>query len=112
MASAENTSNTEREKAVTSVNGNPAGYDEENKQCGGVLSTIGVRVIQTMIFVYDFVTFPFYLAYQRPWNATTAASAIRASPIERTKDSITFKPIDKTCPEIEMFKVCLQIDKD
>ena len=106
MATATNSSSiSERGKAATTVNGNAAGNDGENNQCSGVLSTLGVRVIQTFIFVYDFVTFPFYLAYQRPWNATAAARAIRATPIERTKDSITYKPIDKTCPELERFKV-------
>jgi hypothetical protein len=88
----------------TVANGNTSG-SQENGDSSGVLSTIGVRVIQTIIFMYDFVTFPFYLAYQRPWNLTTAARAIRASPIERTKDSITFEPIEKTCPKIEKFKV-------
>lgn len=87
----------------TVANGNTSG-SQENGDSSGVLSTIGVRVIQTIIFMYDFVTFPFYLAYQRPWNLTTAARAIRASPIERTKDSITFEPIEKTCPKIEKFK--------
>ena len=91
-------------KTVSTVNGNTS-VPQEDEQSSGVFSTIGVRVIQTIIFMYDFVTFPFYLAYQRPWNVTTAARAIRASPIQRTKDSITFEPIEKTCPEIEKFKV-------
>ena len=92
------------DKTVSTVNGNTS-VPHEDDQSSGVLSTIGVRVIQTIIFMYDFVTFPFYLAYQRPWNVTSAARAIRASPIKRTKDSITFEPIEKTCPEIEKFKV-------
>ena len=92
------------DKPAPALNGNVESL-EDSHESSGVLSTLGVRVIQTIIFVYDFVTFPFYFAYQRPWNATAAANAIRAYPIEKTKDSITYKPIDKTCPEIEKFKV-------
>ena len=92
------------DKAAPNLNGNVQNL-EEAQESGGVLSTIGVRVIQTIIFVYDFITFPFYYGYQKPWIATTASHAIRAYPIEKTKDSITFQPIDKTCPEIEKFKV-------
>ena len=95
----------EKDKVAHVANGTPAGAGSESVNCGGILSTVGVRLIQTFIFMYDFVSFPFYLAYQRPWNATNAARTIRAHPIERTKDSITFKPIDKTCPELETFKV-------
>ena len=106
MATASNNSSRmEKERPASTVNGNAAAYAEENEESGGMLSTFGVRVVQTIIFVYDFVTFPFYLAYQRPWNATSAARAIRALPIEKTKDSITFQPIEKTCPEVEKFKV-------
>ena len=92
------------DKSAPALNGNVENL-EDSQESSGVMSTLGVRVIQTIIFVYDFVTYPFYLAYQRPWNATNAASAIRAYPIEKTKDSITFQPIEKTCPEIEKFKV-------
>ena len=105
MASADNHP-SRTEKSVSNVDGNIT-VPEENERNSGVLSTLGVRVIQTFIFMYDFITFPFYLAYQRPWHATSAARAIRASPIARTKDSITFEPIEKTCPEIEKFKVCV-----
>ena len=97
------------DKPAPKLNGNVENI-EDSEDSSGILSTLGVRVIQTIIFVYDFVTFPFYLAYQRPWNATNAARAIRATPIEKTKDSITFKPIDKTCPEIEKFKVSCKYD--
>ena len=110
MASAVNSSSRvgkEQMPASSNMNGNVAGSVAPHEPSGGMMATIGVRVVQTLIFVYDFITFPFYLAYQKPWNATSAASSIRASAIEKTKDSITFKPIEKTCPEIEKFKVCL-----
>ena len=110
MASVENTqrpANKEKPGEAAS-NGRPAGLEEETGPCGGVISTVGVRIIQTIVFMYDFVTFPFYLAYQRPWQATQAAAAIRAVPIERTKNTVTFQPIEKTCPELELFKVGAQ----
>ena len=71
---------------------------------GGLATNIGIRVIQTIVFVYDFVTFPFYYACQRPWVAREAAAETRAHLVERTKNSVTYKPIDKTCKELEMFK--------
>ena len=53
--------------------------------------------------MYDFVSFPFYFAYQKPWNTRKNAAKVRAVSIERTKDSITFKPVKKTCPGLDHF---------
>ena len=71
---------------------------------GGLAVTVGIKVIQTVMFVYDFITFPLYYAIQQPWKATEAMGSIRANAISKTKTSVTYKPIDKTCPDIENFK--------
>lgn len=71
---------------------------------GGLAVTVGIKVIQTVMFVYDFITFPLYYAIQQPWKATEAMGSIRANAIGKTKTSVTYKPIDKTCPDIENFK--------
>jgi long-chain acyl-CoA synthetase len=73
------------------------------KKSVGMLTYIGIWIIRALIFVYDFVTFPFYLAYQKPWNTRRNAGKVRAVSIERTQDSITFKPVQKTCPGLDNF---------
>ncbi len=35
-------------------------------------------------------------------------ASVRANPIAKSKNSITIKPIDKTTPELDMFKVLLK----
>ena len=53
MASADNNP-SRTEKSVSNVDGNIT-VPEENERNSGVLSTLGVRVIQTVIFMYDFI---------------------------------------------------------
>ena len=48
-----------------------------------VMATVGVGVVQTAMFVYDFFTFPIYYAVQRPWKATEAGKRIRADVVSR-----------------------------
>ena len=71
---------------------------------GGLAVSVGIKVIQTVMFVYDFITFPLYYAIQQPWKATEAMVSTRANAISKTKTSVTYKPIDKTCPDLENFK--------
>ena len=43
----------------------PGGGEREDPGgCVGIASSLGVGLIQTVIFVYDFVTFPLYFLYQ------------------------------------------------
>ena len=71
---------------------------------GGIAVTVGLRLIQSIMFVYDFVTYPLYYAVQQPWKAVEAMDSERAKPIEESKTSITYKPIEKSCPDLEKFK--------
>ena len=71
---------------------------------GGIAVTVGLGLIQSIMFVYDFFTYPLYYAIQQPWKATEAMESIRAKPIEETKTSVTYQPIEKTCKDLEKFK--------
>jgi long-chain acyl-CoA synthetase len=79
-------------------------HREEEEDDGGMAVALGIKVLQSIIFVYDFITFPIYYVIQQPWTATEAMDSVRATVIERTKTSVTYKPIDKTLPELELFK--------
>ena len=72
---------------------------------GGLAVTVGIKMVQGIMFVYDFLTFPLYFAIQQPWKNTEAMASVRANPVNKTKTSVTYKPIDKTCPTLEAFKV-------
>lgn len=78
--------------------------EEQTDQDGGLAVSVGLKLVQSIMFVYDFITFPLYFAIQQPWKNTEAMATIRANPVNKTKTSITFKPIEKTCPELEAFK--------
>ena len=71
---------------------------------GGIAVTVGLGFIQTCMFVYDFFTYPLYYAIQQPWKKVEAMEAIRANSIEKTKTSVTYKPIEKSCEDLEEFK--------
>ena len=72
---------------------------------GGLAVTAALKMVQGIMFVYDFLTFPLYFAIQQPWKNTEAMASVRAHPVNKTKNSVTYKPIDKTCPNLEAFKV-------
>ena len=78
--------------------------EEQTDQDGGLAVSVGLKLVQSIMFVYDFITFPLYFAIQQPWKNTEAMASIRANPVNKTKTSITYKPIEKTCPELEAFK--------
>ena len=46
-------------------------------------ATVGVGVVQTAMFIYDFLTFPIYYAAQRPWTLVDAGARIRADVVSR-----------------------------
>ena len=46
---------------------------------GGIGVAVGLRLIQSIIFVYDFITYPIYYAYQQPWKATEAIEPLCCS---------------------------------
>ena len=92
------------EKQVTSDSGPPPEPD------GGIAVSVGLKLVQSIMFVYDFLTFPLYFAIQQPWKNTEAMASIRANPVNKTKTSVTYQPIEKSCPPLEEFKVSFYND--
>lgn len=78
--------------------------NQRSEDDGGLAVSVGLKFIQSIIFVYDFITFPLYYAYQQPWKATEKMASIRAEVIEKTKTSVMYQPINKTCQDLEKFK--------
>ena len=70
-----------------------------------VAASIGVGVIQTLVFVYDFITYPLYYAVQRPWRRVAASKKTRATIVDKTESEVHIKPIFKTCRDLEKFTV-------
>ena len=50
-------------------------------------------LIKLLLFVYDFVTFPFYILYQRPWIVSKAAKRNKSFVIDQTENSKTFQRV-------------------
>ncbi len=69
-----------------------------------LMASVGVGVIQTVMFVYDFVTFPVYYACQRPWRAVDAGRRVRAEVVAKTDSEVHYRPTFKTCAQLEEFK--------
>ena len=78
-----------------------ASYNRQ--QNAEIISIVGIWILRIVIFMFDVLTFPLYFAYQRPWSKIRYARETRASIIERTSESITFKPVEKTSPILERF---------
>ena len=76
-------------------------HDDDGKLPDVSLATnLAVRAIQTLVYVYGFITYPLYYAIQQPWVKREAFKAIRAYPVHKDKGEITYKPFEKTCPEL------------
>ena len=48
-----------------------------------IAASVGVGVVQTAMFIYDFLTFPIYYAAQRPWTLVDAGNRVRADIVAR-----------------------------
>ncbi|KAF7269240.1 acyl-CoA synthetase long-chain isoform X2 [Rhynchophorus ferrugineus] len=44
----------------------------------GIGFTIGLGILQTLAFIYDFITFPIYVLLQRPWQQRQKSKKIKA----------------------------------
>ncbi|TRY71515.1 hypothetical protein TCAL_00221 [Tigriopus californicus] len=67
-------------------------------------ATIGVGLIQTVVFMYDFLTYPLYYAVQAPWQRVRAGQRVRAHIAHRSEAEIHVRPVEKTCPSLEVFQ--------
>ena len=62
---------------------NEGGSSSSSTSAKEIAATVGVGVVQTAMFIYDFLTFPIYYAAQRPWKAVEAGARIRADIVAR-----------------------------
>ncbi len=44
------------------------GGDGLKAKAASVVATLGVLLIQAVVFIYDFVTYPIYFFVQQPWK--------------------------------------------
>ena len=76
-------------------------HDDDGKIPDVSLATnLAVKAIQTLVYFYGFLTYPLYYAIQQPWVKREAFKAVRAYPVHKDKGEITYKPFEKTCPEL------------
>ena len=69
-----------------------------------VMASLSLSMIQTVIFVYDFVTYPIYYYAQGPWKKVQDSQRIRAQATIKNDQEIVFNPIFKTTPLLDAFK--------
>ncbi|XP_033209649.1 long-chain-fatty-acid--CoA ligase 3 isoform X2 [Belonocnema kinseyi] len=55
---------------------------------------VAIHAIKTLSYVYDVLTFPVYLILQRPWEKRKASRRIKAKPVSKSENSITYRSID------------------
>lgn len=53
-----------------------------------------VNAIKAISYLYDLLTFPVYLVLQRPWEKRKASRRIKARPITKDEQSITYRSVD------------------
>ncbi|XP_047361763.1 long-chain-fatty-acid--CoA ligase 4 isoform X1 [Vespa velutina] len=71
--------------------------------------TSAINAIKALSYVYDLLTFPVYLILQRPWEKRKASRRIKARPISKGENSITYRSVDSPGPmhvKLEREKVC------
>ena len=68
----------------------------------GVLSDGVLALIQAVVFVYDFVTFPLYTVTQRPWTVVSSYSKERSQVVDQDETSITIKAHHKMTKPLQV----------
>ncbi|XP_020289226.1 long-chain-fatty-acid--CoA ligase 4 isoform X2 [Pseudomyrmex gracilis] len=53
-----------------------------------------IHAIKALSYVYDLLTFPIYLILQRPWEKRKASRRIKARPISKDENQITYRSVD------------------
>eukprot|EP00095_Tigriopus_kingsejongensis_P000185 maker-scaffold41_size498431-snap-gene-0.11 protein:Tk00185 transcript:maker-scaffold41_size498431-snap-gene-0.11-mRNA-1 annotation:"Long-chain-fatty-acid--CoA ligase " len=67
-------------------------------------ATLGVGVLQTLVFVYDLLTYPLYYAVQRPWRRVRAGGRMRAETVSQSEAELHIRPLPKRCPSLDTFQ--------
>nr|XP_050860088.1 fatty acid CoA ligase Acsl3 isoform X1 [Vespula vulgaris] len=71
--------------------------------------TSAINAIKALSYLYDLLTFPVYLILQRPWEKRKASRRIKARPISKSENSITYRSVDSPGPmhiKLEREKIC------
>jgi long-chain acyl-CoA synthetase len=53
-----------------------------------------IHAIKALSYVYDLLTFPVYLILQRPWEKRKASRRIKARPISKDENQVTYRSVD------------------
>ncbi|XP_026667370.1 long-chain-fatty-acid--CoA ligase 3-like [Ceratina calcarata] len=54
--------------------------------------------IKALSYVYDLLTFPVYLVLQRPWEKRKLSRRIKARPVAKDENKITYRSVDPPKP--------------
>lgn len=67
---------------------------EDKQEMQGFWICGAIHAIKALSYVYDLLTFPVYLILQRPWEKRKASRRIKARPIAKDGNSITYRSVD------------------
>lgn len=71
---------------------------EDKQEMEGFWISGAIHAIKALSYVYDLLTFPVYLILQRPWEKKKASRRIKARPIARDEQRITYRSVDPPGP--------------
>lgn len=60
--------------------------------------TGAIQTIKALSYLYDLITFPVYLLFQRPWAKRKASRRIKAVPIYKDERSVIYRNVDGPGP--------------
>lgn len=65
-----------------------------NREMEGFWIYGAIHAIKALSYMYDLLTFPVYLILQRPWEKRKASRRIKARPISKDDNQITYRSVD------------------
>jgi len=72
-----------------------------------------LAIVQTIVFIWDFLTWPIYQAIFKPWEKRKAMQKIRSKIVRKTDNEILFEPFELSSPlHLEMIKAQVQTMAD
>ncbi|XP_017797375.1 PREDICTED: long-chain-fatty-acid--CoA ligase 4 isoform X1 [Habropoda laboriosa] len=71
---------------------------EEKQEMEGFWISSAITAIKAISYVYDLLTFPVYLVLQRPWEKRKASRRIKARPVAKDENRVTYRSVDPPGP--------------
>ncbi|XP_076763452.1 acyl-CoA synthetase long-chain [Xylocopa sonorina] len=71
---------------------------EDKQEMEGFWITSAINAIKALSYVYDLLTFPVFLVLQRPWEKRKASRRIKARPIAKDEQTVTYRSVDPPEP--------------